>query len=1818
MKRLALLLMLSLFCGLAVAAGADHALASYKSAFDIQSQTSRQMEINFTLPDYDVYETKQDGQIYHRIKLPDAGTLLQSGLPELPVITTTIAIPHQGGVNIEVINSQHTILTQYNAYPLQQGQELESSKAFVKNSQYYSSGGAYPAATVEYSDPMILRDFRIITIQINPFTYDRSTQELSVFNNIQLRVSFTNEAGINELAAPVQQISSSFDKIYDATIQNYAEYRDILYSRTPPRYLVIYGQSTDNTFLSALDSFVLWKRQKGATVDLANTSSADAGSSTSSIQTYIRNRYNNPSTRPDYIVLIGDTSGSFSVPAHSYGGGGTDYPYTFMNTGDMLGDVFIGRISVENTSQFLVLLNKIYLYERDLDLGTADWLNHMLLVGDNQPSGVSTMYINKYIKEMAQEVNPDYTFTEQYGPDFNSFVPAINAAFNQGIGFYSFRGYIDFSPPSESSIFNGFKLPHAIIITCSTGNYSGGTAETEQIIRYGTTAAPKGAVTAIGMSTSSTHTTFNNVLHGGIFDGIFTHGMSTMGEAMLRGKLYMHDIFGVSSPDNVGNFTHWCNLMGDPTMEVYTGIPSSFQVSTEATIVVGLSLFDVEVKDADDLPVEGASVVLSLGPNILSRGYTDIEGNVILILPTPMIAGNAVLTVHKHNFKPLQNNIAIVDLATLVPAAIIIDDDVNGASSGNDNGIATAGETLEIFFGLLNTGSESVSGVSGSITSESPWINILQSEISYPAIMGGAFGNNLVPIVMEVAPDTPHKTNLRLHLDLTDSEGNTYSISEFIEVEAAKVNFVSVSVVDGQNSYLSPNEIANLNLSLVNNGAAAVTEVYGRLYTDNDLISMVDNSAYFGTLGLGQTVSTTAADNFRVWLRPETLPGMVMPLYVRLYNADGFEQIVHFSFTVGNVTSTDPLGPDDYGYVIYDWTDNAYPESGAIYEWFEIATSLGGLGTSLPISDSYTGTEGDQVGAQSLAVVNLPFPFQFYGRLYDQITVCSNGFLAMGVTENAEFRNFRLPGAMGPSPMIAPFWDDLATHGGSGIYTYFDRNNHSFIIEWFNLYNGKNGSSPETFQVILYDQSTYATSLGDGPIKFQYHTFNNVDSQSGSRHGNYSTIGIEDHSGRRGLEYSFNNIYPTAAAPLTNGKALYITNVPIYYEAANLLIEETYLTDDNNVAEPGEIVKLGIQIQNSGNVEANEVQAVLSTDNAFITMINAVSTYFDLPQGASGINRTPFEFEIATDFPADGIVSFNLELTAGEAVWSRMFSVSVEANKLKYHSFMLSDHNGNFDGVVDAGEEIQVIVNLQNNSAVDAHNVAVMLSTEHASLQILNPEFTIPVIAANQIMQVVFNLDFANVSGPADYLFVHFTAHPDNGQSIDLHLNIPFNLPIIDNNFELDDGSFRSETGWAWGNPVSVIPYSGNKVWASSLGGHYPNNVLYHLYTPRYTLDTNSTLSFMHYYSTEAVYDGANVSISTNGGQSWQVIIPVGGYTNAAVDGLMSQAGWTGYSNDWQSANFNLSAYNNMEVMFRFRLGSNGAVTSAGWFIDDFQLNGVNLKTGHLQGTIYPSSGADPSSAVISSNLRYSTNADSDGHFNLYLPNGTHSATAALQNHQNSTQNNIQISVDNPVVTAEFTLIDLPSVESLSFFVDNDSGLFTMLWMEPADTVFPISNYRVYRRFDSGPYKMIQESADTNYSETFVLEGAYRFYVVPVYMNEEGGLSQIVYAPYPYVGTEENSIPGLITSLGKNYPNPFNPTTTIQFSLAEAGRAKLSIYNTRGQLVRQLADSDYLAGKHQLVWDGRDRQGKSVASGLYFYRLQAGKYSQSHKMILMK
>jgi hypothetical protein len=127
--------------------------------------------------------------------------------------------------------------------------------------------------------------------------------------------------------------------------------------------------------------------------------------------------------------------------------------------------------------------------------------------------------------------------------------------------------------------------------------------------------------------------------------------------------------------------------------------------------------------------------------------------------------------------------------------------------------------------------------------------------------------------------------------------------------------------------------------------------------------------------------------------------------------------------------------------------------------------------------------------------------------------------------------------------MIAAFWDDLVQSNGGRIYKWHDADNHRYIIQWSGLRTFDKNDT-ETFQVILKDPAYSFTPTGDGEIVIQYKVFNNTSSGQYSWnqvHGNYATIGIEDHTGTVGLEYTFDNQHPPTALHLHDSTAILIT-----------------------------------------------------------------------------------------------------------------------------------------------------------------------------------------------------------------------------------------------------------------------------------------------------------------------------------------------------------------------------------------------------------------------------------------------------------------------------------------------------------------------------------------------------------------------------------------------------------------------------------------------------------------------------------------------------
>ncbi|MCB0290566.1 MAG: T9SS type A sorting domain-containing protein [Calditrichaeota bacterium] len=99
---------------------------------------------------------------------------------------------------------------------------------------------------------------------------------------------------------------------------------------------------------------------------------------------------------------------------------------------------------------------------------------------------------------------------------------------------------------------------------------------------------------------------------------------------------------------------------------------------------------------------------------------------------------------------------------------------------------------------------------------------------------------------------------------------------------------------------------------------------------------------------------------------------------------------------------------------------------------------------------------------------------------------------------------------------------------------------------------------------------------------------------------------------------------------------------------------------------------------------------------------------------------------------------------------------------------------------------------------------------------------------------------------------------------------------------------------------------------------------------------------------------------------------------------------------------------------------------------------------------------------------------------------------------------------------------------------------------------------------------------------------------------------------------EPGDLPVENYQLSQNYPNPFNPTTRIRFTLAEAAPVRITVYDSRGKEVSTLLNQRMNAGTHELSWNGRDRQGQEVGSGVYIYRMESNGFQEAKKMILLQ
>jgi hypothetical protein len=1125
----------------------QEALPSQETAARVISSDESGALIEIEIPGISVEPSLRGSPGSVDLHIPGAVPLNTPGAPDLPVVSCLMAVPDRGEVHLEIVSFDERVLDGYDvaaARPF----ELEGKRPLeaTPDVSVYGTDAFYPSELASLGEPGVFRDLRVVSVRVNPVRYNPVTKELSVAERVKVRLTYGPGPGINPRTVTRSFRSAAFEPLYESLIDNY----DLLPRAEVRRgsYLIIAADG----YAAALAPLVEWKCSKGIETELVLLSTIGASPTNQDIKDYIQNAYETWPNPPDYVLLVGDSTTSTAatvpcwyLPAVPFSHV-TDHPYTELDGTDYFPEVIIGRMSVDSATEATVAALKVLSYERDCDGPGNAWYTKALMVAGNYgatPPPTSPRQTVLRVREMLYDCGYAQVDTIFY-PPYVAPNP-IGSTIDAGVGIVNYRGwgaaqgwhYPEYYVDDIQALSNGNALPIMTSCVCGTGNWESWGYDpcfAEAWIRAGTPSNLQGGPVAYGPSDFNTHTRWNNAVGSGFYQGLLYEGLEQFGQAALRSKFEVWKWFVDEREDGdwVEYYYNVYNVIGDPELLVRLEAPSGFVVSHDASVNLGENNLSVRVTDTGGNVVHGAEVVLYKENEFLETCVLAGEDRVLMAMPAET-AGTTNVTVVAPGYRPYvgYTNVVTSSGAQVGHYGHTIDDDSSGSSSGNGDGVVNPGETIEIAVTLKNYGLGTASGVTCSFEEleHSKWVDVVTPQVAtYGTMSAGGTAPGSVPFVFEVADGCPDGEQLTFLLEATDGSRATYRSEARVTVGSPVLSYYSVSV--SGDGVLDPGETASLTVTLANDGPNAAGSVAGTLSGPTSGLTIGDSYGYWGTV-LSEGMASNAGNTFQVTAASNVADGHEFLLVIDLTGDDGLSQYVMFPLVVGTPATTDPGGPDDYGYYCYDDTDGSYYEA-PTYSWVELDPDYGGSGTDLGMA------------YDEMVDVSLPFTFRYYGEYFDTIGICSNGNIGMGPQPVWEHqpRNTPIGAPLGPAGMIAPFWDDLDPSSG-GKVLYQNLGGGRFAVEWSRVrtvYVDQGTLTPydQTFQLILYDQDVYSTETGDGEVVFQYHTIANADTANGA------TIGIENLNETDGVEYSFFALYPDHAAPLAAGRAIKFTTDP--------------------------------------------------------------------------------------------------------------------------------------------------------------------------------------------------------------------------------------------------------------------------------------------------------------------------------------------------------------------------------------------------------------------------------------------------------------------------------------------------------------------------------------------------------------------------------------------------------------------------------------------------------------------------------------------------
>ena len=1140
----------------------DNAVSTIR--LELKSSTPTEVELDFQLGELWGQEVTASNEIFQRFEIEDEPSFGPEGWPELPTINRMVLIPAQSGVELKIKRLSTHIEENINVYPRQVPLENDENYAvnfngtpqnLIRSDDAANYEGFWPPEVATIGRPAIMRGYRMVSVNIHPMRWNQQTRQLEVVDNIEIELDFTSDANrVNTVDLSRKKKLESF-AVYNMVADL------VVNPPEPPRDMgvrngsIVYVMKQWDDVEQALQPLIEWRRQMGWTVEVLRVANNASGQQ---IRAAIQVAYDEWETPPEMVVICGDTDHGYPMPffdhrvqnAYPYE---SDHDYVMLDGDDVLPDAAIGRFcfyGINNGEARLNdIVNKIVSYESDPFIGQGDqrgWQKRAAFFAGDQRSGLSSIDVCRWSKELM--IRNDYNaFFENYWtpnnprPDGSQWIPQH---INTGISFFLYRGWTymsGFRFDAVNNLRNERMLPFVILPTCNTGDYSEHVSSefyySERFLYY----AGGGGIGCIGAG-GATHTAYNNLYSAAVFRSIFGSKNPYQGWATMAGKveLYKHyfDRGDIDHAENRGMEAWLCelyifNLIGDPATDLYTDIPMLISVNHPENMRLGESHYEVTVLDADDEPLANARVCLYKPEELQIVKYTDEEGRIIFDLNPDDIEGAYTLTVTGHNLFPYQADLDVEQADLFIGAgAFTIDDDAEGESSGDDDGVANPTERIELTVAITNYGQEvPEDAVIVTLTPGLPNLEVVVGEFELDAAPAAGESEDVL-FVVDIGGGFPDEQLAIFNLECTVGETSWIS-SVSLPLDGPELEFVSLAWVDEP---IRPAELADLTITIQNVGSKETGELTARLVSLTPTINIPVAVRRYDNIPAGDAGVSDGA--FRMAANLFHLGGSDAKLALVLRSEAGFVDTAFFSYTVAEAGDGQPFGPDKYGYICLDNTDENW-FSAPVYEWIEIDPHRRGEGIDTELRDN-------AVEQDASTLVELPFMFQYYGQEFDEITICTNGWLAMGdCHELITGRNRRFPAGMNAPGMIAPFWDDLLTTNAGGIYTFYDEEQNIFIVEWSQMRRlgpAGNNEATETFQVLLYDPEFYINITGDGDIVFQYDEVADERSCFQEWDTPYASVGICSPDQGDGLTYTYWNELSAGAAPLVDERAIKFTS----------------------------------------------------------------------------------------------------------------------------------------------------------------------------------------------------------------------------------------------------------------------------------------------------------------------------------------------------------------------------------------------------------------------------------------------------------------------------------------------------------------------------------------------------------------------------------------------------------------------------------------------------------------------------------------------------